>query len=324
MDKHVFLCETESEYESLVYEAPHVALTEDDGEVHYDETVESREYKFLDILWNDGKVTTDLREDDTEHDPDLAPIAICVIPTDYLGEGEKARFMSLLLVDKTGKGSDSAPIMNWGPNSSSPDLLEDMYMELLCKNPNNGDDVKGKVELAWGSNHKVPNLTYNEEGTAWQNAQQYLTDPEKKYILADIDGLGNTKKICEALDFASNTDYVFVNINNFNPNPHPKYNIKLDWYLPAAGELANLMYNTGYEKGRREPEGSLNEKMYEMYKKRLKWSSSSVSCVYFHWSSTPVSATNTFYFGLYEDHGLTGDNGERISYPAHAVAFLQL
>ena len=50
MDKHVFLCETESEYESLVYETPHVALTEDDDTVHYDKPkIIVNGYEFVDM-----------------------------------------------------------------------------------------------------------------------------------------------------------------------------------------------------------------------------------------------------------------------------------
>ena len=56
MDKHVFLCETESEYESLVYDTPHVALTEDDDTVHYDKPkIIVNGYEFVDmgtsVLW---------------------------------------------------------------------------------------------------------------------------------------------------------------------------------------------------------------------------------------------------------------------------------
>lgn len=50
MDKHIFLLDTESEYKSLNYEEPHIALTEDDGKVHYDKIkIIVNGYEFVDL-----------------------------------------------------------------------------------------------------------------------------------------------------------------------------------------------------------------------------------------------------------------------------------
>ena len=322
MDKHVFLCETESEYESLVYETPHVALTEDDDVVHYDEASENKEYKYLDILWNDGKVTAEIREPEG----DLAPVAICVIPTDYLGRKEKARFMSLLYVDKTGKGSASEVSMNWGPDSPSEnDPLANMYTMLMCKNVTN-PSIDITESFVWNNSsisNTCPNLRYNEEGTAWKNAKQYLSDPEKKYIVGDIYGKNNTKRIWETLDFAGNTNYAFVNLKNFNP-----YNLDLEWYIPAGGELANMMFNTGYDKytanGNKFPEGSLCNIMGKISAKYPGKSASRISDGDDHWSSSPIDTTDAACFCSGNTNVCVGNFYDRTTGGASVLAFVQL
>ena len=327
MDKHVFLCETESEYESLTYEAPHVALTEDDDTVHYDEAVENKEYKFLDILWNDGKVTADLREEDAEQDPDLAPIAICVIPTGYLGEGEKARFMALLYPNgySTVKSWDS----HWAPDSPSEnDPLEDMYMNSFCKNVNNGDDVQGDhYSYEWNSTSNTgPDLRYNEEGTAWNNAKQYL---DGKYILGDVNGLENHKKIIENLDLDADhlSTYAFTVINKFVSNIHPKYNLKFNWYLPAAGEFLNMLFNLGWDKyaSGKFPNGSINYRLEEINAKYPDNSMSGVSSVWdgcYFWISNPVNASEAFQVSISSTNITLGPGRRRSGF--HVIAFLQL
>ena len=316
MDKHVFLCETESEYESLTYETPHVALTEDDDTVHYDPPV----YKFLDILWSDGTITSEIREPKA----DLAPIAICVIPTNYLNGGEKARFMSLLYVDKTGNGSTTPVTMNWGPNSpSDDDPLADLYTLNICKNVTNPSaDVTNGGSFTWTSTSNTwPDLRYNEEGTAWKNAQQYLSDPEKKYVMGDIDGKGNTDKILGALNFADNTNYAFVNLKNFKPN-----GIELNWYIPAAGELLNMLFNTGYDKytanGNKFSEGTLCDIMGKISAKYPGRSASSVANSCDHWSSSPMSATFAAYF--YSSPGSCGGGRNSRTGYGYVLAFVQV
>lgn len=260
-------------------------------------------YNFLDILWNDGQITADLREEDAEKDPDLAPVAICVIPTDYLGEGEKARFMSLLHVDKSAEGTGSVnPVtMNWGPNSpSSDDPLADMYTMNICKDVTNpSTNVQGGGSFTWTSTSNTwPDLRYNEDVTAWKDAQQYLEGD--KYVMADINGKSNTKRIWEALDFADNTNYAFVNLNNFKPNVHAVHDIKFKWYIPAAGELLNMLFNTGYDKytanGNKVPEGSLCHRMQQISEKYPGKSATSVGFSYNYWSSSPMSATGAANF----------------------------
>ena len=316
MDKHVFLCETESEYEALVYETPHVALTEDDDIVHYDE--EQPTYKFLDILWNDGKITPEIREPEG----DLAPVAICVIPTGYLGKGEKARFMSLSYVGRT-NGANEPINISWGPDSPSDnDPLADMYTDLICKNINDPSVDLTSGSFVWSlPNNTWPDLRYNEEGTAWKNAQQYLYDPEKKYLMGDIDGKGNTKRIMEALDFANNSNYAFVNLKKFNP-----YSLDIEWYIPAAGELLNMLFNTGHDNyvldGDKFSEGSLCDIMKKI---NAKYPSKSVSKVYNgynHWSSSPMSAIRAADF--YCNDNICGE-GFYYRYTSSSVlAFTQL
>ena len=56
MDKHIFLCKTKSEYESLICEEPYVVMIEDEGTVCYDKLkITVAGYEFIDmgtsVLW---------------------------------------------------------------------------------------------------------------------------------------------------------------------------------------------------------------------------------------------------------------------------------
>ena len=122
MDKHVFLCETELDYEYLDYETPHVALTEGDSIVYYDSSDNQllTIYNLFDILWSDGKATQNVRP----VSDGVIPVGLCVIPTNWLGPNKKARFMSLKYMVSDVSENDGLHKENlyWGAVQSNSEL----------------------------------------------------------------------------------------------------------------------------------------------------------------------------------------------------------
>ena len=242
MDKHVFLCETESEYEKLDYEIPHVALTQDDNIVHYDpldDELPSSTYELFDILWSDGRATQEVRP----VSEGVFPVGICVVPTDWFAPGEKARFVSLKYMSSTdpANGSLNREKLYWGAYNTSPDPVTSSYRPYLCKDASDeklGDSTTYGYCYSFLYPRGIPIIGAPWYKEQWDMIYSYCSQNPGKYAVGDFDGKKNTAAISVDGNYYSTAAKDMKTCVAAYKTEGTQAG---EWYIPSAAEMIYAM-----------------------------------------------------------------------------------
>lgn len=203
----------------------------------YDDTEPNYIYNLYDILWSDGEVTQEVRP----VSDGVIPVALCVIPTNWIDEGEKARFVSLKYVSSNkNNGSLNIDSLSWGSYNASPDPVEPYYLDKACKSMRNDQDTS-TAYYYWNSTNydEIPDLRDHD---SWMKVYSEHLEHIVDYAITDIDGKTNTVNINVDGNIESSRD-----LKRYLPNFMISGVDSTEWYLPAAGELIHFTFNINFE-----------------------------------------------------------------------------
>lgn len=244
MRTHLNTFETQVEYQQkeALLDAPHVDLIEETNSVSYKEVeIPEKEvsYNLYDILWSDGTATQEIRPTSDG----VTPVGLCVIPTGWLDEGEKARFVSLKYMSSSTPASGGLAVetMYWGTGFTNKwqDPLIDNYVGWLCR-----DEVDGKLgDTVYGyCNLKVPEASNFKDLRVednWKYTLEYCKQNPNRYAIGDIDGKQNTANASvDGMYYEEGAADMKRQVAQYAP----KGTKAGDWYVPAAGELLQFTF----------------------------------------------------------------------------------
>lgn len=280
MNKHIFLCETETKYESLEYEIPHVALTKDDDIVHYDpldsDDDNAKNIPGSVVVVNNSTLKMKVvAVENLESYPkeSWTPIGIVVIPAshDVYGNG-CCGVMSLVSMScntpATGEATEQK--MSWGKFGTNLSIPNLDLMPICGSTERQVINVSEWDERGYMASDSFEgpqcvldaNSFFINSSSSYKAVMTpYLTNGEKNPIycrawdsssvrncFSDFDGTGNTAVIMAARGVK---DY-----SSWKPTYNDAYNSYAaasccdmfytigteqgDWYLPAMGELGYL------------------------------------------------------------------------------------
>lgn len=200
----------------------------------YDESEPSAFYNLYDILWSDGEVTQEIRP----VADGVVPVAICVIPTNWLDENENARFVSLKYVtsDNISGSSYKSDHLCWGSYNPEPDPVKDYYIQYACKSQQSGTDST-TAHYYWNSTRydEIPDLRDHDSWTqVYKEHKEHIAD----YALTDINGRLNTSYINVPGNIEAELD-LKTYLTSFTVSGVDSG----EWYLPAAGEIIHFTFN---------------------------------------------------------------------------------
>lgn len=243
MRTHLNTFETQAEYQQkeALLDAPHVDLIEETKGVSYKEIEVPEEevsYNLYDILWSDGTATQEIRP----VSDGVTPVGLCVIPTGWLDEGEKARFVSLKYMNSTTPetGGLAVETLYWGVGYTNKwqDPLIDYYVGWLCR-----DEVDGRLgDTVYGyCNVKAPeasNFKDLRDQDNWTYTLEYCKQNPNRYAIGDMNGKQNMANI--SVEGAYNTNG--PDMKNQVAKYAPKGTKAGDWYVPSAAELLQFTF----------------------------------------------------------------------------------
>ena len=244
MGKFIKRFTNHNNYSNLIFDytnTPNISKCILENEIHYQKKLYPH-YNLFDILYVDSNGKK--KVDSNILDPNLGytPIGLCVVETNFFGDNEPARFISLKYMNY--ETPDSGSLLsqgmmwgNYGPDIITINNINYVYGDisdtcyLTDNNPSNGSPT-------------VPSVFDNGK---WNLS---ILGEVNSIMLTDIDGKNKTNKIIEVATEQSTwqTDTTIINLSNANYYPaacccwryHTLGTQQGDWYLPAGGELVFL------------------------------------------------------------------------------------
>jgi len=223
---------------------PNLSLCIEEGEVHYTQYIPTP--KFLDILYSDSNGNLSYTSTVLSASDGKTPIAICIAGTEFFGENEKARWMSLKYMnyETPDTGSLLTQNMYWGNFGTDITTIDNIIITYL-----NGPE-SGYMNVDYYNNSsqsdKLPNI-FNENNE-WNLS---VLGTINQYAMTDIDGKNKTTNIFEYAHRQQNwqtDEYIDNNTNNSSAPAacccwryHTLGTQQGDWYLGAAGEMCMIL-----------------------------------------------------------------------------------
>ena len=198
-------------------------------------------YNFLDILWSDGTATQTVRPTTDG----VTPIGLCVAPTGFFGDSEKARFMALkyaggtkygeTIGNATGSTTYENQLLKWEYNSTTNIIGLTNYNQIVSDNQKSFAWLADYEGNTMDSNNSGESIMLYTENNTWMGLETNNTFTG--YALGDINGKQNTTTVAN-LGLLSNYPAFASVLNYYTPGTQAG-----DWYLPTLGELAIICAN---------------------------------------------------------------------------------
>lgn len=205
-------------------------------------------YSLLDILYSDSSGNLSVDSQVLPTSEGKTPIALCIAGTNFFGDNEPARWMSLKYMSydtpDTGTLTASSGSMMWGNNGLDISTIDDITTTY------NGGSNDGYLTASWSNktSNKIPSLY--DSNDEW-NLSELGT--KNIYAVTDVDGKNKTEKILTITTAQATwqTDTTITNSQGQRYSPAAcccwRYNTlgtqQGDWYLPACGEMSMIVVN---------------------------------------------------------------------------------
>ena len=233
-------------YEAFIVGAefikPNLCLCVKENEVHYTQYTPS--YNVLDILYansnGDKKVTSNILDPSEGY----IPIGICVVPTDFYGNGELSRFVSLKYMScmTPDSGSFEGSTIYYGNLSYDITTIDNIQKSYV----NGSDD--GYLSDVSVSTPSIPSIF--DSNNRWNLS---ILGDKNLWAVTDVDGKTKTNKMLETATAQSNwrtASQIKLDYNNYYTpcvcccwRYHTLGTQQGDWYLGACGEMLMIIIN---------------------------------------------------------------------------------
>ena len=205
-------------------------------------------YSLLDILYSDSSGNLSVDSQVLPTSEGKTPIALCIAGTNFFGDNEPARWMSLKYMScntpDSGTLIASSGYMMWGNNGLDISTIDDITTIY------NGGSNDGYLTASWSNktSNKIPSLY--DSNDEW-NLSELGT--KNTYAVTDVDGKNKTEKILTITTAQATwqTDTTITNSQGQRYSPAAcccwRYSTlgtqQGDWYLPACGEMSIIVVN---------------------------------------------------------------------------------
>ena len=210
--------------------------------------VPSVSYSLLDILYSDSSGNLSVDSQVLPTSEGKTPIALCIAGTNFFGDNEPARWMSLKYMccntPDSGTLTASSGDMMWGNNGLDISTIDDITTTY------NGGSNDGYLTASWSNttSNKIPSLY--DSNDEWNLS---ALGTKNTYAVTDVDGKNKTEKILTITTSQATwqTDTTITNSQGQRYSPAAcccwRYNTlgtqQGDWYLPACGEMSMIVVN---------------------------------------------------------------------------------
>ena len=263
-----------------------VSFCKQQMEVHYNTYVPS--YNVLDILY--ANAAGEKKVDSTILDPSLGytPIGLCIAETNFFGENEPARFMSLKYMNYTTPetGSLTEQSMYWGNYGTDLNMIPNI------ETTHNGGTNWGYFTVDYydssSQTNKIPSVF--DANNEWNTS---VLGAVNQYTSTDIQGREKTDLILASATSQSTwmTDTSITNNSGAGYAPaacccaryHTIGTESGDWYLGASGEMCMIIVQ----------KTAINTKLAQI---AAIYSTDSISSLYngYYWSSTEYDSSRVY------------------------------
>ena len=295
------------EYKSLLRDV--VSYCKTQNEVHYDKYHPI--YNLLDILYSDSNGNKKVDSDVLDPSLGYTPIGLCVIPTGFFGDNEKARFMSLKYMDYANPDNGSLNVVGMAFGNIRVDISTISNIQTT----NLGGSSSGYIAELNSDNNtpEIPNLL--NSNNEWNLSELGAINT---YAMTDINGKNKTELILATATSQSTwrTDSTISNENGSGYAPaacccwryHTLGTQQGDWYLGGCGEYSLMLIN----------------RQNILSKLQLLSSSYPNDCISSivsnrYWTSTEYNDLYTYVY--YTSGNITGEYNK--NYGANLIALLQ-
>lgn len=225
-----------------------ISFCKQEKHVHYNPYIPPPPPKALDILYSDNNGNLSYTSEILPIYEGKTPIALCIAGTNFFGDNEPARWMSLKYMNYTTPeiGSLSAQNMYWGNGDTNVTTIND-----IIKTYFNGID-NGYILVDYSDNTSQTNILPDvlTADNKWNISNLGTIN---QYAMTDIDGKNKTEKILATatgqVDWLTDTTIENSSAANYTPAAcccaryHTLGTQAGDWYLGACGELCQILIN---------------------------------------------------------------------------------
>jgi len=225
---------------------PNVLLCNNEKHVHYNPYIPPVPVpELLDILYSDTNGNLSFTSEVLPVSEGKTPIGLCIAPTGFFGENEKARWMSLKYMNtttpETGTLSTTSMIY-WGNYGTDINTIDNIQITHI------GGTNYSYLTAEWitGTTDKIPSLF--DENNNWNIS---VLGTVNQYAVTDIDGKNKTDKILATATAQATwqTDTSIIDNSGANYAPaacccaryHTLGTHAGDWYIGAVGEMSIIV-----------------------------------------------------------------------------------
>lgn len=214
-----------------------------ENEIHYQKKLPPH-YNLFDILYVDSNGKKKVDSNILDPSEGYIPIGLCVVETNFFGENELARFMSLKWMNYNTPDSGSGNSQGIAMGNKGT------YIDIQARQTYINGTRDGYLTADWitGTNNKVPSLF--DENNNWNLTELGNIN---QYAVTQITGKQNTNILLDNIYTSEQpnwkTDSTLTNTNDQGYSPaacccwryHTLGTQQGDWYWGSAGETAMIV-----------------------------------------------------------------------------------